>query len=321
MKNVYLLALLIIFFGVPVRLFSQSGGISGMPGKTYHWFDNDTIKLVQTAKPVTMHPPVFGKKRRNNGMILPLPFGAGVTFFRFTQPYTATDLEVENYNNEMTIKAELMDDNTTSGEINITVRPDLWLFPFLNVYGLFGYTSGSSNYDIKVNSFTLHNVPDENVTVDSSFTIRTTQAYSGPVYGFGTTVSTGYKGFYVLLNYEYNKTGRIDYKEKLVYQYFRAKAGILLGHNQAKAKGSFWLGTSYMHDSHYFEGLVETEAVFPGLQWLLGDVLLFTGNDKVSYPWNFLFGGCFNLNDHHIIVVELGTIHRGQLSFSYTYRF
>ncbi len=315
----FILPAFMLFF-TPV-LQAQSGGVSGVPKKSYWWFEKDTVKLVQEAKPVILHPPVFGKKRRNNGMILPLPFGVGVSFFKFEQPYVSRNLEISNFKNDIVIKAEVVRDNTDIGEISTAFKPDFWLFPFLNVYGLFGYTSGYNHRDITVEQFTAEGDGESDLVGDSSFRLVTNPDYSGKVLGFGTTVSTGFKSYFIMLNYEFSKTGRVDYKEKLTYQYFRAKLGVLLGHNNQKAKGTFWLGTSYMHDEHSFEGLVFTQDILPGNEQLLGEMLMYTGTDRVAYPWNLLFGGTFDVNDHHIVVLELGVIHRKQLNFSYTFRF
>ena len=320
--------LLVIFMITGIAYFmgtevvcGQYADISGVPKKTYHWFGGDTAQLVQKAKPITLHPPVFGKKRRNNGMILPLPFGGGLNFFKFDQYYTATELQLDNFENNIVIKAETVDDNTESGEMSITVRPDVWLFPFLNFYGLFGYTTGYTNYDITVNNFSVIDDDGNDLSIDSSFNLKANPEYSGAVYGFGTTVSTGFKGYFVLLNYEYSKTNRDDYDEKLEYQYFRAKTGILLGRNEKKAKGAFWLGTSFMHDKHSFKGLIPTQDVLPGNEWILGEVLTYSGVDQITNSWNFLFGGSFNINDHQIFVVEVGVLKRKHLNLSYTYRF
>ena len=315
LKTLALPAVLFMLF-TGENLLAQSADISGMPGKTYHWFGNDTAKLVQKAKPVSLHPPIFGKKRRHNGMILPLPFGAGITFFKFDQNYTATDVELHNYENDNFITADNIDDNTRSGEISTTFRPDFWLFPFLNVYGLFGYTNGYTNYDM-----TLTFIQSANNPQSKEVHLKTNQDYSGPVYGFGITGSTGFKGYFILLNYEYSETRRQDYKKPLIYQSFKAKAGILLGHNENKANAAFWVGTSFMKDNHYFEGLVPTETIIPGGVPVYGDFVLYTGNTTVTYPWNFLFGGLLNVNDHNIIVLEVGVIHRTHLSLSYTFRF
>ena len=297
-------------------IFAQSAGISGMPAKTYHWFGNDTSKLVQKAKPILLHPPVFGKKRRNNGMILPLPFGAGINFFQFNQDYKTTSLELSNYENDNTYTANKIDDNTNAGEMCITVRPDFWLFPFLNVYGLFGYTNGYTNYDMTL----FFNESEDNPQAKGVH-LKTSQDYSGPVYGFGVTGSTGYKGYFIILNYEYSVTRRQDYKEQLKYQYFRAKAGILLGHNERKAKGALWAGTAFMADKHYFEGLIPTETILPGTSPINGEYMLFTGNTTVRYHWNLLLGGMLNVNDHNIIVLEVGFMHRTNFNVGYTFRF
>lgn len=318
MKNIVLLLVMIF----PVHfIMAQSGGIGGVSKKSYFGFEKDTSKLVQRAKPVLLCPPIFGKKIRNNGMILPLPFGAGVRFLKFEQPYIATNLKLSNYENNIEVYAKSVTDNTDIGEISVAFKPDFWLLPFLNVYGLIGYTSGYTNMDITVNSFEIENDDGHDLTLDSTFRFMTNPDFYGKTLGFGTTLSTGIKSYFVMFNYEYSQSRREDYKSKLIYQHFRAKAGILLGQNNVNVKGAFWLGTSFMHDKHDFEGLLITQDVLPGNEWLLGEMILFQGVDEISYPWNFLFGGSFNVNDHHIVMLEIGMFYRQQINLSYSYRF
>jgi hypothetical protein len=252
---------------------------------------------------------------------LPLPFGTGFRFLKIDQPYKASSFEISNYENNLVIKTEKVEDQTEAGEISIVFRPDIWIFPFLNVYGLAGYTSGYTHLNFTAQSFTVLHDDGNNIPVDSSFTLRSNPEYSGSVYGFGTTVSTGFKGYFILLNYEYSKTSRQDYKKKMTYQFFKAKTGILLGHNKKKGKGALWLGSGFMHDRHLVEGLLQTTDVFPGKEWILGDFLHYQGTLSVAHSWNFLIGGFFNINDHHIIVLELGVLKRKHLDFSYTFRF
>jgi len=304
-------------------LVGQSGGVNGMPKKTYWWFGQKSpTELKQQAKPVSQHPPFCGKKRRNNGMVLPLPFGTGLAFTAFEQPYYSSNLRMYSTNNNLTARADTVYQDTKSGEIAVTVRPDFWLFPFLNVYGLFGYSAGRTTPDMRVPYIIIENIPGiGELKIDTTVELKDNIYYNGPVYGFGANVTTGYKNFFILLNYEYSVTNPTSLEDNLVYQRFNGKLGILLGHNRKKAKGAFWLGTMFMKDNQHFEGEVNVKDILPGFEVIFGDKATYTADVRATNPWNFIFGGSLMVNDHHFVVLELGFFRRQQASLSYTFRF
>lgn len=255
-------------------------------------------------------------------MILPLPFGTGLNFTAFEQPYISSNLRMYSTKNNLTARADTVYQDTKSGEVSVTIRPDFWLFPFLNVYGLFGYTEGRTTPNMSVPSVIIENVPGiGDIKIDTTFELIDKIYYNGPVYGFGATVSTGYKGFFLLLNYEYSVTNPTSLEDNLIYQRFSAKAGILLGRNVKKAKGAFWLGTLFMKDSHHFAGEVDVKDILPGFEIIFGDKATYTADVRAKNPWNLIFGGSLMVNDHHFVVLELGFFQRQQISLAYTFRF
>ncbi len=155
-KYLVLICILLISF----KLFSQQQGFGIIPEKKYLWFgDDDNSQIGETAKPVVQVPPLCGKKRRALGHDLPLPFGVGLHTIYYQQKYEASNLRVTNDKNEITARADTLYQNTTSDELKVTFRPDVWLLPFLNVYGIIGYTKGQTSPDLVVPYIVVENVP------------------------------------------------------------------------------------------------------------------------------------------------------------------
>ena len=255
-------------------------------------------------------------------MILPLPFGTGLNISAFEQPYYSRNLKMYSTKNNLTARADTVYQDTKSGEMSMTFRPDFWLFPFLNVYGVFGYSAGRTTPNMVAPSIVIENVPGiGDLKIDTTFRLEDKIYYNGPVYGFGATVSTGFKSYFIQLNYEYSVTKPTSLEDDLVYQRFNAKLGILLGRNDRKARGAFWLGTMYMDDNHHFEGEVDVKDIMPGLEIIFGDKATYTADVEATNPWNFIFGGSLMVNYHHILMLEMGFFQRQQMSFSYTFRF
>jgi len=315
--------LFVILSSVTIDVLGQSQGFGGIPKKTYWWFGKKgNTGLHQESKPVSQFPPFCGKKRRNNGMVLPLPFGTGIQLAAFEQPYISSDLRMFSSANNLSARADTVYQNTKSGEVSMTIRPDVWLFPFLNVYGIIGYTEGRTTPNLIVPSIVIENIPNiGEITIDTTFELKDKIYYHGPVYGFGATVTAGYKEFFILLNYEYTVTDASGLQNKLKYNRFNAKFGILLGRNENKAKGAFWVGSMYMGDDHHFEGEVNVKDILPGYEVIFGEKATYSGNVKAPNPWNFIFGGSLMVNDHHFVVLEMGFFQRQQISLSYTFRF
>ena len=321
--NKYFLFLIVaIMWMIPYSLHSQLSDVGIVPAKRYLWF-NDTSKVVlENAKPVVNIPPLCGKKRRDLGHDLALPFGAAVGLSYERQFYDVSDLMLSSDSTDIFVVGEASVQQSTAGEMRITFRPDVWLLPILNVYGLFGYTRSSTNPNFEVSSVTIKNLPliDE-ITLDTIVKIDEELVYYGPTYGGGDTVSAGFKSFFFILDYNYSVTKPLDLSDKLERHDFSGKIGVLLGNNQKKTKGSFWVGFRYINDNHKFVGELDAGDVLPELELLFGEKATYTGTISAKQYWNLVMGVSIMINKHHILVAELGYFKREQASLSYGFQF
>ena len=93
--------------------------------------------------------PIWGVKAAERGFKLPSPMGVGIYFNDQIVPYTATsDFELKATGGLLDGSDVYLpqDDVTIEGrDQSFQVRADVWLFPFLNVYGLVGYTQGNKD--------------------------------------------------------------------------------------------------------------------------------------------------------------------------------
>jgi hypothetical protein len=315
------IAVLFVFF--TLEFIAQEQGFGVVPHKKYLWFGGSTPAAEKNSiKPVSQAPPFCGKKRRNAGNFLPLPFGAGIHGIFYQQAYEASDLLVYSEEVPLTARADTVYQNTTSGEIKVTVRPDFWLFPFLNVYGIFGYTQGITKPNLRVPYIVVENIPIiGEYIVDTTFEITDELRYVGPTYGAGATVSAGYGSFFVLIDYSYSVTHPNDVEGNLHNHFFSPKVGILLGGKGKKSTGAFWVGTQYISDQHTFTGELLVSDIAPELEIFFGETARYSGTVTSINPWNFVFGGSWFFNDRHHFVLEAGFFERQQISFSYNFRF
>ncbi|WP_353499632.1 hypothetical protein [Vibrio sp. CB1-14] len=92
------------------------------------------------------HLPIWGDRVEALGYKLPAPIGIGLYFNDQTMPYEATSDFSLGANGGLLGGSNIYipkgDVRIDGRDQSLQLRADAWLFPFLNVYGLLGYTKG-----------------------------------------------------------------------------------------------------------------------------------------------------------------------------------
>ena len=120
--------------------------------------------------------PLLGQGAYKKGFDIPYPIGIMANFFWTKQAITVNNLQLGYHgpNNEFEL-SPVVDENgeeilgfgdNSNEAYSINVRPDIWLFPFLNFYGIFGY--GNSHTEVNINrlgdrEFDMSSVVDQGV--------------------------------------------------------------------------------------------------------------------------------------------------------------
>ncbi len=111
----------------------------------------DTKK--ETVEPVTHKLPIWGQKVREMGFDLPLPFGAGANLVLMDQGMDIRNVKVGIGDPIFEIDDFGLSD-ARAHDTAITARLDMWLLPFANIYGIFGYINGESELDLDIGGIT-----------------------------------------------------------------------------------------------------------------------------------------------------------------------
>src|ERR1044071_9758710 len=124
--------------------------------------------------------PVFGNKVYKRGFDIPFPFGVMVNTF-----YGRQGIELSNINIGLRGPNEVLgpinlDNVIEFGKVeatalNINMRADMWVFPFLNVYGLLAYMPTAKTSVEVVKPVQISSSPEQN----------------GWAYGFGAMGAVG----------------------------------------------------------------------------------------------------------------------------------
>ncbi len=278
------------------------------------------------VKPLTRALPLFGKgiKKSNRKNRVPLPFGAGAGMFYYNQGFFTDSLLLTSVSpvtgDTIHARPDTLIQDTRGHELRVTVKPNVWIFPFLNVYGVAGYSSGIIVPNLTVPGITVDFPGLGEVPIDTTIEITDNILISGPVYGFGATFAMGFKQFFVIADYRYSVTVPNEIDAKMVYNRFAPKVGIRIRPSKALLM-EFWGGTMYFSNAQTIYGKMKVSDFSTTLAQVLGDDAEYRGTIKPIHKWNLLAGGVITLRNRQRFMVEAGFVNRTQVRLGYEFRF
>jgi len=284
--------------------------------------------------------PIWGRKAIERGFDLPKPLGVNVLGTYMDQGIDITDLGLSTGSNPIVPIDVIQFGKNTSTVSGVIGRADLWLFPFLNVYG-FGGTVWA------------------NTTVELAEPVAFTSSVdqTGSTLGFGMTGAMGIKRNFlsVDVNWSWNKLEKLTEPVNGRILSLRYGRSIKLGGKQRLA---VWVGAMNQKFATVTNGSILLSDVVPPetadqirdqlenidqsewyqelnpLQQALVDQVvekLLSGNagdTTINYqlnkapstPWNMLIGSNIDLNKRWSIRAEAGMIGRTSVLVSAVYR-
>ena len=246
------------------------------------------------TKPLVDWLPIWGKAAQGKGFDLPLPMGLGLTYTYIHQNMTVSDLIVEG----RPIRGLKFNDAPTATNTGV-FRADVWLFPFLNIYGLVGETSGNTQ---------------PIVVFPNGHTVKSTVDYSRFSYGGGLTLAGGYKAFFLTLDANYTtgpivstKKGQIGDKPIESFT-FAPRLGMLISSGGKLGTGSIWVGGMCLKATSEIRDSIDVSNR-PLLSNLLGrDALNFSIHVQPKDKWNLVVGGNWEFNKRWSATAEVGGV-------------
>ncbi|MGL2964874.1 hypothetical protein ACSVH2_13710 [Flavobacterium sp. RSB2_4_14] len=139
--------------------------------------------------------PIWGKKVTQMGYHLPYSAGISVNYF-----WQKSDIVIDNlyvgFNNgpQYNLDQIVRFNSAVASASSISIRPDVWVFPFLNVYGILGKVASST--DISAGIW----VPDESNNWSEIYNFSTKADFSGTTFGIGMTPTIGVGGGWLALD-------------------------------------------------------------------------------------------------------------------------
>ena len=285
--------------------------------------------------------PIWGRKAIERGFLLPTPAGIGLNATWLNQDINITDLSLSMNDNPLQPAGFIQMEPAEVPVKALSVRPDLWVLPFLNVYVIAGLVDVSTT-----------------VRVIEPVAFETNVEQTGAFWGFGFTGTMGIrKNFAVIdLNWAWTQTEKLDFPVRgrlLSFRYGRAFKP------RKYQRAAIWLGAMQQTLVSGTEGSIRLDEVFPpqdaaalGAQmenyqssaWYQGlspaqrtvvDQFVQAvqsgdlGSGTVNYglskevadPWNMLAGASVDLDKNWGFRVELGFIGRVSALLLTNFRF
>lgn len=186
MKHILLVSL---FLGTGVGAFAQVFTNKEVGKKNQELSDS----LKQAEYPYVL--PIWGDKATKAGFSLPYSAGLSVQYFGQESSLIIENLEVGFNNSPMyNLDGIVRFDESKAKATAVTVRPDIWLFPFLNVYGIFGMAQASTNVNFGVW------VPNGSGSDQEIFSTGTVVEFKTTTFGLGMTPTIGVGGGFLALD-------------------------------------------------------------------------------------------------------------------------
>lgn len=327
----------IILFFVGFRAHSQ--GMGKMDNPAYQAYF-DSLKTMDYKYPL----PILGKSAYKKGYDLPLAWGFSGVYFTQTQQISIDRTLIGFNGSELVDVSNIIKFGPTIATTNAyTVRPDVWIFPFFNLYGIFGV--GTTETEV-------------NLIEPVGFS--TTQKFTVSSYGVGTTLSGAVGPVWLAWDNNYN-FANIDVVVEPVPAF---NSSLRVGHTlrfpyQPERSLSIWGGVFYQVIQNDTEGSIPLEDVFPNFgndliidylyEWaetlpptqrvIVNQIIdkldeITNGIDpgestieykldkRVTAPFNLIFGAQYQFNKNWMLRSELGVFgKRSQFLLNLNYRF
>ncbi len=205
--------------------------------------------------------PIWGKKVVAKGFNLPKSAGISAQYLYQQSDILITDLAVGFNNGPQYPLDQIIRFNSAVATSNgVNVRPDIWLFPFLNIYGILAKSNTSTAIDAGVW------LPDSSGWRQVA-SLSTKANFNATTLGFGATPTIGARGYFFALDMNFTWSD-VDALEKPAFVFI---IGPRLGKNITLKKPdrniAMWIGGFRVKMGSSTSGSLNASELFPIDQW------------------------------------------------------
>ncbi|MCL1044321.1 virulence protein [Shewanella electrodiphila] len=251
--------------------------------------------------------PIWAQEAMDLGHELPKPYGFTVNYMSMEQPLVVDGVTFSGLGNIIDDRVSINGSEAMQDSETITLRADMWVLPFLNLYGVIGQTKGSSVANVQVEVEMPWPLPP---VVSDPFDFELN--FKGTTYGAGGTIVGGIGNWFALLDVNYTNTDLDILDGEISSIVVSPRVGYrttVYGH-----ESQFWVGAMYQNVEQTFSGYLK-------------DIGIPLGNGKFEVTqhledkWNSLIGGQINLGKGFDLLLEGGFGTRTSFMAGIGYRF
>lgn len=247
MRSTLVITISLLFLHLSSTYSQGNAGVKIVPrqGELYN-----NAKNLNNSYPL----PLWGEKLGKKGFLLPYPIGISVNGYTAVQDVTISDLAVGVNDNPLESLDNVVGFSKVSAAVqDINVRTDLWILPFLDVYGIFGKTWVQT--DVGIGSI-MNQPVDLNTEAD----------FDGYVYGIGAMLTGGINSFFFSLDASklWTHLGELKGDNSAVNMGLRT--GYIFHFQGNPEKNiSIWTGATRLFLSSTTEGTINLSDVMPDM--------------------------------------------------------
>ena len=211
------------------------------------------------ATPYPYALPIWGDKATALGFDLPYSAGLSVNYLTQESELVLGNLLV-GFNNgpQYDIDEIVRFNNAIAQASALNIRPDIWLLPFLNVYGILGKVKSSTQIDASIY------LPDTANVWSPVASFGTTAKFDGTVFGLGITPTMGVGGGWIALDMNFAWTD-IEALDKPVKTFvFGPRFGKSFKLKKPQSQVALWAGGFRVAFSSETSGSLPLIDLFPG---------------------------------------------------------
>lgn len=201
--------------------------------------------------------PIWGKKATEKGFQLPYSAGLSVNYFWSKSDIEIKDLMVGFNNGQMYDLDQVVRFNEATAEASaLTIRPDIWVLPFLNVYGIFGRAHVSTSIGAGIY------VPDADNNWTEVTNFKTKANFEAVSMGVGFTPTIGVAGGFLALDMNVTWSDIDELDKPAVSFVFGPRFGKSFKLNKPDQNIAVWVGAFRVHLNGSTQGSIQLSDVF-----------------------------------------------------------
>jgi hypothetical protein len=216
--------------------------------------------LAHSTYPYTL--PIWGDRATHRGFNLPYSAGVSVQYFGQRSDLVIENLMVGFNDGPMHDLDNIVRfDKAKSSSDGISIRPDIWLFPFLDVYGILGRSTASTHV-----GYSLW-LPDSSGHEHRVVALSTKVEFAATTFGFGLTPTMGVGGNWLALDMNFTWTDVPQLKEPASAFVFDPRLGKAFRLRTPDENINLWVGAFRLEINTGTEGSVPLADALPIDQW------------------------------------------------------